>query len=131
MSKTDSTPKKLTLMVAAETLDYEDDDGVLSDPMLQEQLKHARPESLLRLTKKPIRRELTAKTTSVDLEAVKRHLNAMQGELESLLKSIPDPQVPHFRLSEVGVGLSINAEAHIGIASAGAEVSLTLTFARE
>lgn len=75
------------------------------------------------------RRKVTAQK-QVSLADVKGQLDAIQGELDVLLQSLPEPKGGPFRLSEVEVGLSITAEGSIGIATVGGEVSLALKFAR-
>ncbi|WP_142280110.1 MULTISPECIES: CU044_2847 family protein [Mycobacterium] len=76
------------------------------------------------------RRKL-ARKQEVQLDEVKKQLNEIQGQLDSLLASLPNPKDGPFRLNEVEVGLSISAEGGIGIATVGGEISLSLTFARK
>jgi hypothetical protein len=113
MAKKDSTPA-LTLIVAGE-----DDVQITREVKPGESVQHGF-----------IRRKVAAKT-EVKLDDVRVQLNAIQGQLDSLLESLTDPKAGPFRLSEVEVGLSITAEGSIGIATVGGEVSLTLKFGRK
>jgi hypothetical protein len=126
MPEKDPKPTTLTLIVTAdgEAPDYMADFDALYQP--------GRGEMSAPFTGpiKYIRRKLTAKK-QVNLDDVKDQLNAIQGELDCLLESLPTPKKGPFGLSEVEVGLSITAEGSIGIATVGGEISLTLTFARQ
>ncbi|BBZ43129.1 Pepco domain-containing protein [Mycobacterium parmense] len=131
MSKKDSTPGTLTLMVAAEDDTLGDDDMIdehrVYTPLLQG-VESASVVGFLPFRRAAPKRE--GKTKDVELDKVKGRLYAIQGELETLLKDLPDLQESPFRLKEVEVGLSLNAEGHIGIATIGSEISLSLRFAR-
>jgi hypothetical protein len=124
MSKTDSTPTDLTLMVIEEEdeLDYDvrpwspQQPGGVSAQIVN-------PLSVLR--------RRVARPKNVTLNEVKGQLDTIQGQLESLLTGLPNPKVSDFRLREVEVGLSVSGEGSIGIATVGAEISLSLKFVRE
>ncbi|MGA7050029.1 MAG: hypothetical protein WBZ37_01930 [Mycobacterium sp.] len=130
MSKKDLTPETLTLMVVGED-DMLDDEGMIDveqqvyTPILQG-VESASMVGILPFRKSAPKQ--VGKTKDVNLDKVKGELNAMKGGLENLLKDLPDPQGSPFRLNEVEIGLSVNAEGHLGIATFGSEISLSLKF---
>ena len=76
-----------------------------------------------------LRRKVAAKK-EVNLSEIHTQLEDVQGQISTLLEKIGDPPAGRFALQEVEVGLAVSAEGSIGVATVGAEVSLSLTFAR-
>ena len=58
-------------------------------------------------------------------------LERVEGQLDELFRGIWDRPAGGMHLREIEVGLAITTEGSIGIASAGAQVSLTLVYERE
>jgi hypothetical protein len=75
-----------------------------------------------------LRRRIASKK-DVELSDVKAQLDKVQDQITALLENIQDSPRGRFRLHEVEVGLAVTAEGSIGVATVGAEVSLSLTFA--
>jgi hypothetical protein len=67
----------------------------------------------------------------VKLDKLRAALAKAQDEVAALLSGAPHPNVPGFRLATVDIELAISAQGSIGIATAGAEASITLSFERE
>jgi hypothetical protein len=124
MSKTDSTPTDLTLMVIEE----EDESDYHVGPWSARQPGGVSTQIVNPLS---VVRRRVARPKNVTLNEVKGQLDTIQGQLESLLTGLPNPKVSDFRLREVEVGLSVSGEGSIGIATVGAEISLSLKFVRE
>jgi len=66
----------------------------------------------------------------VDLDKLKDNLARVQGQVDGLLASVAASKASGFRLTSVEVGLAISAEGSIGVATAGLEASLSLSFER-
>jgi hypothetical protein len=67
----------------------------------------------------------------VDARRLREGLEKIQGELGEIFASLrKQPADTGFSLSEVSVALSISGEGSIGVATAGVEASITLTFSR-
>jgi dihydroxyacetone kinase len=71
------------------------------------------------------------KSKEVSLDKLQQALGKAQAEVAALLRGVTNPNVPGFRLNTVEIELSVSAEGSIGIATAGAEASLTLSFERD
>jgi hypothetical protein len=69
--------------------------------------------------------------TIPDLAAVRAGLERVEGELDELFRGIWDRPAGGMHLRQIEVGLAVTTEGSIGIASAGAQVSLTLVYQRE
>jgi hypothetical protein len=69
--------------------------------------------------------------TIPDLAAVRAGLERVEGELDELFRGILDRPAGGMHVRQIQVGLAITTEGSIGIASAGAQVSLTLVYERE
>jgi hypothetical protein len=70
------------------------------------------------------------KRKEVDLDPVKADLDRVQGQIDTLLASVEAHDSERFRLSQVEVSLAISAEGSIGVATAGVQAGIALTFAR-
>lgn len=69
-------------------------------------------------------------TKAITVDALQKGLGDIQGQIDGLLGKVGEPKVPNFRLKSVDVSLAITAEGGIGIASAGVQASMTLSFER-
>ncbi len=69
-------------------------------------------------------------TKTITVDALKKGLDDVQGQIDGLLGKVGEPKAPNFRLKSVDVSLAITAEGGIGIASAGVQASMTLSFER-
>lgn len=72
-----------------------------------------------------------AKDKAVPFDKLETALGKAQDEAAALLRGLTHPNVPGFRLASVDIELSVSAEGSIGVATAGAEASITLSFERE
>jgi hypothetical protein len=71
------------------------------------------------------------KKKEVDSGRLREGLEKIQGELGEIFASLrKQPADTGFALSEVSVALSVSGEGSIGVATAGVEASITLTFSR-
>lgn len=70
---------------------------------------------------------LTRRTSDVDLERVVTRLEALQSQIDGLLAGVARTAAG-MRLATVEVSLAITVEGNIGIASAGTQASLTLSY---
>lgn len=66
----------------------------------------------------------------IALDKLRSGLDDIQGQIDGLLERVNEPKSPSFRLKSVDVSLAITAEGSIGIASAGVQASMTLSFER-
>jgi len=66
----------------------------------------------------------------VDLTKLENGLERVQGQVDDLLGKVKDTNPQGFRLKSVEVSLAISAEGSIGVATAGVEASLALSFER-
>jgi hypothetical protein len=64
------------------------------------------------------------------METLSHELLKAQSEVDELLKNVQD-SAGGMRLDQVQVGLTLTGEGSIGIASVGAQASLTLVYMRE
>jgi hypothetical protein len=71
------------------------------------------------------------KRRDIVLQDVQDELDRVQNQIGALLARIQGQDTDRFRLSEVEVSLAISAEGSIGVATAGVEASIALTFARK
>jgi hypothetical protein len=69
--------------------------------------------------------------TIPDLAGVRAGLERVEGELDELFRGVWDRPAGGMHLRQIQVGLAVTTEGSIGIASAGAQVSLTLVYQRE
>jgi hypothetical protein len=74
-------------------------------------------------------RKIIPRKKEVDLAAVAADLERTQKEIDALLGKIKVHGSGGFRLMEVEVSLAISAEGSIGVATAGVEAGIALTFA--
>lgn len=74
--------------------------------------------------------QLKLKRRDVKLEDVKSDLDRVQEQIDALLASVGSHDNERFRLSSVDVSLAISAEGSIGVATAGVQAGISLTFAR-
>jgi hypothetical protein len=70
------------------------------------------------------------KRKDVNLDDVKADLDRVQGQIDTLLAGIQAHDSERFRLSQVEVSLAVSAEGSIGVATAGIQAGIALTFAR-
>jgi hypothetical protein len=66
--------------------------------------------------------------TRISLDKLKTQIGEMQGKITSMVGEFAQHQGPGMKLEEVTIGLSISVDGDIGIASAGAEASIELSF---
>lgn len=66
----------------------------------------------------------------VDLAKVKGDLDRVQGQIDSLLSDLKAKDTERFRLAQVEVSLAVSAEGSIGVATAGVQAGIALTFSR-
>ncbi|HEV3376450.1 MAG TPA: hypothetical protein VG126_04155 [Thermoleophilaceae bacterium] len=66
----------------------------------------------------------------VDLAPFQERLRSVQGQIDELLAAVTPSAVAGFRLNAVQIGLAISAEGSIGVATAGVEASMSLSFER-
>ena len=66
----------------------------------------------------------------VDIGKLQASLEKAQDQIDALLKKVRKSTVSGYRLSSIEVSLAISAEGSIGVASAGVEASLSLSFER-
>lgn len=66
----------------------------------------------------------------VDLDKLQDGLQRVQGQIDELLKSVKTSAVAGYRLSSIEVSLGISAEGSIGVATAGVQASMSLSFER-
>jgi hypothetical protein len=83
--------------------------------------EQAFPKFLARLVHRP---------KEVDLNTLQDGLQTVQGQIDALLKVVKDSTVDDYRLNSVEVSLGISAEGSIGVATAGVEASISLSFER-
>jgi hypothetical protein len=62
---------------------------------------------------------------------VRAGLERVEGELDELFRGVWDRPAGGMHLRQIQVGLAVTTEGSIGIASAGAQVSLMLVYQRE
>jgi hypothetical protein len=113
-------PDTVTLMVA------EDDVAAGRAAWRSEEVREDFAEHALPL----IGRRLV-KAKEVSFDKLEGALQNAQKEVAALLRGVTHPDVPGFRLSSVDIELSVSAEGSIGVATAGAEASITLSFERD
>jgi hypothetical protein len=70
------------------------------------------------------------RTKEVDLNRLREGLERVQAQVDQLLGGVNKSSVAGFRLSSVEVSLAISAEGSIGVATAGVEASMSLSFDR-
>ncbi len=76
---------------------------------------------------KDIGRWLKAKSRPANLSDLGDRMTKVQAEVEQLLTKMK-PSTAGYRLAEVQVGLAISGGGTIGVATVGAEASVSLTF---
>jgi hypothetical protein len=69
--------------------------------------------------------------TIPDLAGVRAGLERVEGQLDELFRGVWDRPAGGMHLRQIQVGLAVTTGGSIGIASAGAQVSLTLVYQRE
>ena len=74
-----------------------------------------------------LQRKVSSKA-EIDLERAKDDIEKVQEQVECLLESVGKKDSGKMRLAGVEVGLAISAEGSIGVATVGAEVSITLSY---
>lgn len=72
--------------------------------------------------------KLRGQPKQVKLSALRDRMAEVQGDVDQLLAKMK-PSTGDYRLSEVQVSLAISGSGSIGVATVGAEASITLTFA--
>jgi hypothetical protein len=68
--------------------------------------------------------------TSADIGAVNDQLADVEAKVGEILAQRTDAEVGGMRLKGVEVALGVSAEGHLGLVTAGVEVSLTLVYER-
>jgi hypothetical protein len=74
--------------------------------------------------------QLKPRRKDVNLEDVKSDLDRVQAQIDTLLAGVGSHDNERFRLSSVEISLAISAEGSIGVATAGVQAGISLTFAR-
>jgi hypothetical protein len=69
--------------------------------------------------------------TIPDLAGVRAGLERVEGQLDELFRGVWDRPAGGMHLRQIQVGLAVTTQGSIGIASAGAQVSLTLVYQRD
>jgi hypothetical protein len=106
--------EKITLIVASEPETSGESDEAVAQGV-REQLAR------LRIFHRP---------KEVELDKLQDGLRRVQGQLDQLLTGVNRSTVAGFRLTTVEVSLAISAEGSIGVATAGVEASMSLSFER-
>jgi hypothetical protein len=78
----------------------------------------------------PAARLLWHRPKDVPLDTLKKSLERTQAEIDELLAGVRQSTVAGYRLSSIEVSLAISAEGSIGVATAGVEASIALSFDR-
>ena len=65
---------------------------------------------------------------NVDPETIKRNIEECMSQISEVLSKVSQNVTENWKLGSVSVGLSINAEGSIGIATAGVETSIEISF---
>lgn len=121
-----TTPKKVTLIVADDSPPAGPaPSGTDWQPPREEFQEQAIPVPAV------VKNIFVRKPKKVDLDELQKALEKAQDEVAALLGALKHPSVGGFHLSSVDVELSVSAEGSIGIVTAGAEASITLSFERE
>jgi hypothetical protein len=72
-----------------------------------------------------------AERKKVDFSRLEKELNEAQGQIGGLVDSLEQKSPSgKFSLSEISLSLAVSAEGSIGIATVGAEASITLTYSK-
>jgi hypothetical protein len=66
--------------------------------------------------------------TKRPIDKLTGQIEALRGQLATLVKSLAQSVSENTELEEITIGLAVSVEGDIGIASAGAEASIELTF---
>jgi len=69
-------------------------------------------------------------TKKVKTDELADQMKVLRSQVDEILEAAPKETDSGFRLEEVQVSLAVNAQGTIGIASAGVEASISLTFKR-
>ena len=67
-------------------------------------------------------------TKTIKAGALQKGLDDIQAQIDGVLGKVAQPKVPSFQLKTVDISLAITAEGSVGIATAGVQASLTLSF---
>jgi hypothetical protein len=76
-------------------------------------------------------RKAFGRTEEVSLSDIEKRLGKLQEQIDCVLEAVSTRDVQGMRLTEVSVGLAVTGEGSIGVATIGAEASITLTYARQ
>ena len=114
-----SDPDKLTLIVAG--------DAVAPQPPTADKPEDFEEQALPAWVPRIHER----RPKDVDLSKLKEGLQRVQKQIDGLLAQVNQPSAAGFKLQSVEVALAITAEGSIGVATAGVEASVALTFERK
>jgi hypothetical protein len=77
-----------------------------------------------------VARLLGHRPKDVPLDKLTKSLDRAQAQIDELLEGVKQSTVAGFRLNSIEVSLAISAEGSIGVATAGVEASMALSFER-
>ncbi|QHE87604.1 Pepco domain-containing protein [Hydrogenophaga sp. BPS33] len=69
-----------------------------------------------------------ANTVEVDAEKLRKNLEEAITKLDGALAKLPQAVSKNWKIENISVGLSVSAEGSVGIATAGVEASIEVTF---
>lgn len=69
-----------------------------------------------------------AKEVEIDTDKLKRNIQETMGKIDDVLRDVTHNISERWRLESISVGLSISAEGSVGIATAGVETSIEVSF---
>lgn len=72
--------------------------------------------------------ERIAKTVEVDAGMLQANILEAMGAVEETLSNLPQSISANWKLDNITIGLSISAEGSVGIATAGVEASIEVSF---
>lgn len=71
---------------------------------------------------------LITATKEIDAETIEKHIDGIIGQIHGILGKISSKVTGNWKVQNISVGLSLNAEGSIGIATAGVETSIEICF---
>lgn len=69
-----------------------------------------------------------AKEVEIDAEKLKTNIRETMKKIDEVLQEVTDDFTGKWKLESISVGLSISAEGSVGIATAGVETSIEVSF---
>ncbi len=71
---------------------------------------------------------LITTTKEIDSETIEKHIGGIISQIDGILGKISNTVTGNWKVQNISVGLSLNAEGSIGIATAGVETSIEISF---